>query len=186
MAISPGLILTRWQHNQTIETNRTKGQTNCLAFLFLTMTYRQQLHANCVLVETIGVLITGESGSGKSALTADLMALGARLVADDQVILEAQQGELIASAPGPIRGLMELYGFGIVEVEALSVASAKVGLELRCLPDMPVDRLPEAVFSNFECVSVPSIAVDPFHRSTASKILLFCHALSAKNASTGA
>ena len=41
-------------------------------------------HATCVDIKGSGVLIVGDSGSGKSGLAIGLIALGASLVADDQ------------------------------------------------------------------------------------------------------
>ena len=46
------------------------------------------MHATCVHINGSGVLIVGRSGSGKSSLAIKLLALGAKLVADDQCKLE--------------------------------------------------------------------------------------------------
>ena len=45
------------------------------------------MHATCVDVNGSGVLIVGHSGSGKSSLAINLLALGSKLVADDQCAL---------------------------------------------------------------------------------------------------
>ena len=45
------------------------------------------LHASCVSINGNGVLICGSSGSGKSSLAINLIALGAELVADDRTIV---------------------------------------------------------------------------------------------------
>ena len=71
-------------------------------------------HATCVLVGSVGVLIRGRSGSGKSLLAASLIDRGGRLVADDGVRLLARAGRLVALAPAPISGLLELRGIGPV------------------------------------------------------------------------
>ena len=42
------------------------------------------MHATCVDINGSGVLIVGRSGSGKSSLAINLLALGSTLVADDQ------------------------------------------------------------------------------------------------------
>ncbi len=75
------------------------------------------LHATCVAVEGRGILITGPSGAGKSALGLQLMALGARLVADDQVALSLRDGALWAACPPTIRGMIEARGVGILNAE---------------------------------------------------------------------
>jgi len=49
------------------------------------MTATTTIHASCVAVDGKGLLITGASGSGKSALALQLMAFGAHLIADDRV-----------------------------------------------------------------------------------------------------
>lgn len=73
------------------------------------------LHASCVAVEGKGVLIKGSSGSGKSALALQLIALGAVLVADDRTLIEARGGVLYASPPTAIAGLIEARFVGILQ-----------------------------------------------------------------------
>jgi HPr kinase/phosphorylase len=58
----------------------------------------------------------GASGSGKSALAAQLIALGAQLVSDDRTEVCAINQSLIASPPSTIAGLIELRGLGIVKL----------------------------------------------------------------------
>lgn len=72
------------------------------------------LHASCVALNGRGVVIHGASGSGKSGLALDLMALGAGLVADDRVILILRGQDIIATAPEPIAGLIEARGIGLL------------------------------------------------------------------------
>ena len=45
------------------------------------------IHASAVALGPVGLLIMGASGSGKSSLALELMARGAKLVADDQVVV---------------------------------------------------------------------------------------------------
>ena len=45
----------------------------------------EQIHATCIEVDGVGVLIRGASGSGKSDLALRLIDAGATLVADDRV-----------------------------------------------------------------------------------------------------
>ena len=74
------------------------------------------LHATTVAVNGRGVLITGPSGSGKSSLALQLLALGAKLVADDRTIVTNQNGTLTAFAPASIEGLIEARGVGVLEL----------------------------------------------------------------------
>ncbi len=64
-----------------------------------------------------GLLIRGASGSGKSALALELMAYGAALVADDQVLLRPESGQVIARAPEPLVGRIEARGIGIIRTD---------------------------------------------------------------------
>ncbi|MBM2323091.1 MULTISPECIES: HPr kinase/phosphorylase [Marivita] len=80
------------------------------------------LHATSVAVGTKAVLITGESGRGKSALALEMMARGATLVADDQVILTSLESELVLTCPEPLRGLIEARGVGLLHAPYASDA----------------------------------------------------------------
>ena len=71
------------------------------------------VHGSCVALTGKGLLITGRSGSGKSALCLQMVALGAELVADDRVQLRREEGQILARAPAAIAGLIEARGIGI-------------------------------------------------------------------------
>jgi len=75
------------------------------------------LHATCVAVGEAGVLLTGPSGSGKSALALALMAYGAVLVADDQTVLAVQGDAVVATCPPAIKGMIEARGMGLLNAE---------------------------------------------------------------------
>lgn len=64
----------------------------------------------------IGVLIMGDSGSGKSEVAIGLLERGGALVADDMVILRKVGNELIASTKEFSRGFIEMRGIGIINV----------------------------------------------------------------------
>ncbi|HGG65172.1 MAG TPA: serine kinase, partial [Rhodobacteraceae bacterium] len=68
------------------------------------------VHASSVAVDGKAVLVVGPSGSGKSALCLQLMALGATLVADDRTELISSESGLIARAPETIDGMIEARG----------------------------------------------------------------------------
>ena len=78
------------------------------------------VHGVLVDVYGEGVLITGESGIGKSEAALELVKRGHRLVSDDVVeIRKVSDDTLIGSAPDITRHLIELRGIGIVDVKML-------------------------------------------------------------------
>jgi HPr kinase/phosphorylase len=90
----------------------------------------QIVHASCVDVHGRGLLILGASGSGKSALALSLMALGARLVADDRTILTAQGNLLVATCPPTLRGLIEARGVGILNADPVGSSPLVLAVDL--------------------------------------------------------
>lgn len=77
------------------------------------------LHASCVALQNCGLLILGPSGSGKSGLALQLMALGAALVADDRTMVFMQDGALWAKAPPGLPPMIEARGVGLLPVPGL-------------------------------------------------------------------
>jgi len=85
------------------------------------------VHGVLVDVYGEGVLITGESGIGKSEAALELIKRGHRLVTDDVVeIRKVSEDTLVGSAPEITKYFIELRGIGIVDVKTLfGVASVK-------------------------------------------------------------
>ncbi len=81
---------------------------------------RETKHGDLLDIFAIGVLILGESGSGKSEGALELVHRGHRLVADDVVeIYKVRNEELVGQAPEEVRGLMEVRGLGLISIEQL-------------------------------------------------------------------
>lgn len=129
-----------------------------------------QVHATCVEVEGLGVLLRGDSGSGKSDLALRLIDGGARLVADDRTDLAAEGGRLIASCPAALAGRLEVRGLGIGPVP--TVASAPVGLVVDLVAAEAVERLPEPDHCSIEGIAVHRLALAPFEASAPAKVRL--------------
>ncbi|MCR5502096.1 MAG: HPr(Ser) kinase/phosphatase [Lachnospiraceae bacterium] len=85
------------------------------------------IHGVLVDVFGEGVLITGESGIGKSEAALELIKRGHRLVTDDAVeIRKVSDDTLVGSAPEVTRHFIELRGIGIIDVKTLyGVSSVK-------------------------------------------------------------
>jgi len=113
------------------------------------MTPTVNIHATCVRVgragvafqapASAGVLLLGESGSGKSDLALRLIGRGAQLVCDDRTELVILRGRLTARAPKAIAGLMEVRGVGIVEMPHAASAHIALVVDLAA----KVKRMPE-------------------------------------------
>ena len=78
------------------------------------------IHGVLVDVYGEGVLITGESGIGKSEAALELIKRGHRLVTDDVVEIRKVSDEtLVGTAPAITKHFIELRGIGIIDVKAL-------------------------------------------------------------------
>jgi len=77
-------------------------------------------HGVLVEVNGVGMLITGESGIGKSETALELVKRGHRLVADDVVEIHKEaRDRLVGTSPESIRHFMELRGIGIIDVRQM-------------------------------------------------------------------
>lgn len=103
-----------------------------------------------------GVLIRGDSGSGKSALALQMMGYGADLVADDQVQIWREADQVKAQAPEGLSGLIEARYMGILR------AATDVDIAICAIVDLDhleVERLP---VQRYEALLDQRMAV--FHR----------------------
>lgn len=81
---------------------------------------RVVLHGTYLEVYSIGVLITGDAGAGKSELALELITRGARLIADD-----APEFTLIApdvldgTCPDMLQDLLEVRGLGVLDIREM-------------------------------------------------------------------
>ncbi|TNE67173.1 MAG: hypothetical protein EP335_02240 [Alphaproteobacteria bacterium] len=130
----------------------------------------QPLHGTVVAIDDIGVLITGPSGAGKSDLALRLIDRGAKLVADDQVLLTAADGQLVAGPPERLAGFLEVRGIGIIP--QAHTANVPLGLMVELVPSDTVERLPERTASRILDVPLLSMRLNAFEVSTPIKIEL--------------
>ena len=130
---------------------------------------RMSMHGVLVDVYGIGMLITGESGVGKSETALELVQKGHRLVADDRVELyQHDELTLVGEAPEILNNLIEIRGIGIVDVMTLFGAGAILDTKQVDLlvhlenwtPDKQYDRLGRAVeTTEVMGVSIPKMRI---------------------------
>lgn len=109
---------------------RSKSSTSRIAskityYLQGKLAERQSLHGVLVDIYGLGVLITGNSGVGKSEAALDLIKRGHRLIADDRVEVYKQDEMTVHGEPPKILShLLEIRGVGIIDVMSLYGAGA--------------------------------------------------------------
>ena len=105
-------------------------------------------HGSAVALGSRCALIIGPSGSGKSGLALELMALGARLVADDRVVLSREaEGVPMARSPEALRGLIEARGVGLLRAPSDEAAIVSLIVDLGTVETerLPPDRSTEVL-----------------------------------------
>lgn len=96
------------------------AMSRLIDYLGIELAPRETRHGVLMEIAGVGVLITGESGVGKSETAIELVKRGHRLVADDAVeIRKTTRNTLIGSAPDNIRHFIELRGVGIINARRI-------------------------------------------------------------------
>ena len=151
---------------------------------------KQLVHGTTIAFGGKAVLLRGPSGSGKSSLALRLMespgnGLGprlllARLIADDQTLLEMKGGEIWASAPANIAGLLEVRGLGLLKVKAVSAKPLALVVDL--VPSQKIERMPEPQEMILEILShsLPYLKLDPTHDDSLAKLRVVINQLNQK------
>jgi HPr kinase/phosphorylase len=141
-----------------------------------------RLHATAIAVSGRAALIRGPSGIGKSDLALRCLGLGpstllpesVTLVADDQVILESRlnpaPARLVATAPAPLRGRLEVRGIGILEVAFSPEADVVLVVDLQ--GEGPIERFPDPwPTTRIMGFDVPVVHLLAFESSAAAKLV---------------
>jgi len=112
-----------------------------------------QLHGVCMDVLGLGVLITGDSGVGKSELALELISRGHGLVADDAVeISRIAASTLECRCPPILKDFLEVRGLGVLNIRTIFGETAvRPKMNLRLIAHLerpagagvsPAERLP--------------------------------------------
>jgi HPr kinase/phosphorylase len=109
---------------------------------------RTTIHGVFLEVLSIGVLLTGESGVGKSELALELITRGHRLIADDAPEFARIAPDIInGTSPALLQDFLEVRGLGVLNIRAMYGDSViKNGKYLSLIiylthADLPQDRL---------------------------------------------
>jgi serine kinase of HPr protein (carbohydrate metabolism regulator) len=123
------------------------------------------IHATAVLIGARAVLIRGPSGAGKSSLAWELIQMSgtgvlpfARLIGDDRVHVEAENGRLLVRPAAALAGLLEIRGLGIrrLPYDAVGVVTPVVDLSAADAARLPAIETGQTEVSG---VILPRLAV---------------------------
>lgn len=130
--LEPGPILKRRAIEHSVPlfgTGKTTSNFIAESIRWLNVELAPYISIHGVLVDVYGegVLITGESGIGKSETALELVKRGHRLVSDDVVFIKkVSDSTLVGSAPDITKHFIELRGIGIVDIKTMfGVSSVK-------------------------------------------------------------
>lgn len=133
-------------------------------------------HCTCILINATGIMIEGPSGSGKTTLALGLLEAarnrGAKchFICDDQAMLQAIDNVLIATVPETIAGKVEVYGFGIADIEFK--ANCKIDLVCSLIDDAQISRVPQKSQCQRLGLILDHVQVPMRHEAQAIRILL--------------
>lgn len=98
----------------------TRFQAMAILYLNRMLAPRETIHGVLIDVHGIGVLLTGDSGVGKSESALELIKRGHQLVADDVVeVIRVSDNRLTGESPEMVRYFMEIRGIGIIDIRSM-------------------------------------------------------------------
>jgi HPr kinase/phosphorylase len=103
-------------------TSESAGQVIDIVRTYLAQLFADRITRHGVFMDILGlgVLLTGESGLGKSELGLELISRGHGLVADDAVDLyKISQSALEGRCPDLLLNLLEVRGIGLLDIKAI-------------------------------------------------------------------
>ncbi|MBR1915206.1 MAG: HPr kinase/phosphatase C-terminal domain-containing protein [Alphaproteobacteria bacterium] len=131
----------------------------------------KNIHATTVDINGNGILIVGPAGSGKSDLALRLIEnKNAVLVSDDRTDIKIENGELFASPPKVIEGLLEVRAIGLIKKPFKPDTIIKLVVQAASQKD--IERMPKCRFFEYENVKVETILLNLLEASAPDKVVV--------------
>ena len=127
----------------------------------------KRIHSTSVVIDDNGVLILGDSGSGKSDLALRLIDNGATLISDDISICRKNSNNIYLYCPPEIKGLLEVREIGIITVPFVERIKLRLVVNLKSKNN---ERFPKNNYFRILGINIPLINIDAKNSSAVAKI----------------
>ena len=127
----------------------------------------KKIHSTSVVIEDLGLLIRGKSGSGKSDLALRLIDSGATLISDDLTICKKIGDYLYLYPHSKTKGLLEVREIGIMTVPYVENIKLTLVVELE---EEEFERIPEMMSCSILGMKFPKIKIFGKSPSAVAKI----------------
>ena len=127
----------------------------------------KRIHSTSVVIDDNGVLILGDSGSGKSDLALRLIDNGATLISDDVSICRKNSNNIYLYCPPEIKGLLEVREIGIITVPFVERIKLRLVVNLRSKNN---ERFPKDNSFRILGIKIPLISIEGKNSSAVAKI----------------
>ncbi len=131
----------------------------------------ESIHAALIAYQGMGIMIAGPSGSGKTRMAIETMQLGAKFIADDQVVLSMNTGMLMGGPKPGFKGVLELRGIGLVQLPDTATQQV-IHCMVELTPVEQIERLPPTCETReLLGVSIPVLRLAPPPLTSGSVVL---------------
>ena len=127
----------------------------------------KRIHSTSVVIDDNGVLILGDSGSGKSDLALRLIDSGATLISDDISICRKSSNNIYLHCPPEIKGLLEVREIGIITVPFVERIKLRLVVNLKSNNN---ERFPKDSSFRILGIKIPLINIEGKNSSAVAKI----------------
>ena len=127
----------------------------------------KRIHSTSVVIDDNGVLILGDSGSGKSDLALRLIDNGATLISDDISICRKNSNNIYLYCPPEIKGLLEVREIGIITVPFVERIKLRLVVNLKSNNN---ERFTKDNYITILGIKIPIINIEGKNSSAVAKI----------------